>query len=486
MDNTERDDIILNRNTAQSRIIYLLKYLPKGLEKFDFNELELKNETLYGDIDFSVFEKYNFKEIKQIIFGKSKITQIINLPKTLEIFNCTDNLLISLENFPSSLIEINVSGNFLSYIDLRQTPNLKKLNVSHNEFKEIDYLPPFIEDINIADNAISQLELLDLNKLQRLNCSNNYGIVLNNVPQQLKNIVMNDDNITDANVSNVEINHIARTKKHANKEIIETDKNYVESLNDYFQLKAQYEKKSKELKKKAYQRAGANRRQGIMNASRVIPPCVNCKRNVGSVFSKGKKDNKYTVVCGDAKQPCNLNIQIYSAVFFNFNDMLYNFKEHIEELKQDIIEQKLRTLFNFYSDAVSADIFKRKLEEFNNDNELYKELYEQYNNLHNNAHKKELIEIKNGQINEMMDAIKKILEDIKDADKDKRELLKTAMDIQVNNLIPEIINLRRLKYEIMEVNNLDKGVSVLFQNEHSLSKIVYSSDEPSKVVKYVT
>ena len=477
----ERENVLHNNNnerSAQQNIADLLKTLPNNITTFDITQTKLKNETLSGDIDFSIFEKYDFKMIKTIILGeKNKITQIIHLPPTLETLYCPNNLLISLENVPSSLQDLNVSGNLLSHIDLRETPHLVKLNLSHNQFQEIDYLPPFIKELNVSDNNISKLELLDLNKLQILNCLNNHGIVLNNVPPQLKNIKMNDEFL----ISNEEIKEDTRNVSKEKK--MELHKNYVEALNDYFKLKNQYEKKEKQLKKKQNKSKGV--RQNV-----VLPPCVNCKRPVGSIFTKGKQNNKYMVICGDSVKPCNLNIQIYSGEYFDLNEMLLNFKEHMEELKQYIIEQKLQTLFNFQSDTVSTTLFKKTLEEFNTNNEMYKDLLDKYNHLHNNKHKQELIKLQNNKIQEIKGKMKNILKKIKMDEEGgvnattTKEMLKTVVDMHVNSLMPEISNLQKMKYEIIEMEKTENNVYVLHQQEHHYSKNLQTYDEPAKVIKY--
>jgi hypothetical protein len=55
----------------------------------------------------------------------------------------------------------------------------------------------------------------------------------------------------------------------------------------------------------------------------------------------------------------------------------------------------------------------------------------------------------------------------------------------VNELIPEIRNLRMLKYEIMEMDeNEDTRMSVLVQKDVSLAKLDYSYGEPSEVLKF--
>ncbi len=61
------------------------------------------------------------------------------------------------------------------------------------------------------------------------------------------------------------------------------------------------------------------------------------------------------------------------------------------------------------------------------------------------------------------------------------ELLKLAMDIQVQQILPEARNLRMLKYDITEINQHEisttKTEHVLFQYPIKLSKLDYQLDD---------
>ena len=47
----------------------------------------------------------------------------------------------------------------------------------------------------------------------------------------------------------------------------------------------------------------------------IKPKCINCKRPVGTTFSAGKKDDRYTVTCGDPNPGtrCKLDIVIFNG-----------------------------------------------------------------------------------------------------------------------------------------------------------------------------
>ena len=60
------------------------------------------------------------------------------------------------------------------------------------------------------------------------------------------------------------------------------------------------------------------------------------------------------------------------------------FKGEFDKVKDSIIRQKLDTLFNYITEEESVSLFKDKITEYNDDNQLYNQYIEDYNNLYHN------------------------------------------------------------------------------------------------------
>jgi hypothetical protein len=71
---------------------------------------------------------------------------------------------------------------------------------------------------------------------------------------------------------------------------------------------------------------------------------------------------------------------------------------------------------------------------------------------------------------------------------DNREVLKTAVQLQIDDLLPETRNLRLLQSEHMEINDTKtkKGKTeyALFKNDVALSKDDFTFGEPPRVIKF--
>jgi hypothetical protein len=89
----------------------------------------------------------------------------------------------------------------------------------------------------------------------------------------------------------------------------------IEAINEYYRLKDKYEKDYYEKYVKPIVNNNKSRREKRVEFSRLPKPeCINCKRNVGTIFTIKGDDKElihtYTAKCGDIVAPCPLNISI--------------------------------------------------------------------------------------------------------------------------------------------------------------------------------
>ena len=463
----ERQYILSENNTAQRQLIDILETLPPS----STHKLNI-SIPLSGEVDFSILASMGFNHIRSIHLGEGKITQIKHIPNTVTIFHCPKNILTVLD-LPKQIKEFNCAHNHIHTLELTGIHELTKLVCSYNELTELVNLPDTLVEIDCEYNNITHLDLDGLNSLKRLHCSHNKLMIIQNLPSELEDLQMDNNPMT-------EIEHLAHGKS---KTVVESDTekkvDYIEGLNEYFRLKTKYENKVNDMKKAAFY-SSTNKKVGKRKAASVKPPCINCKRPVGSIFSH--HDEKYTAICGDKDSPCNFNIQIMNGYFFNFESLLTMTTESLADAKTAIIIQKLDTLFNYLSEVRSSALFKKELENYTKSSEHYKTVHDIHEQLHKNMHKKELIERKTSEIYELLENIQIMLNEY---DKTKNiEILKTLVQMQKDELIPKVEFLRRLKYEVMEMYEDKHEVLHLVQNGIPLSKIDYTYSEPARVVKF--
>jgi Leucine-rich repeat (LRR) protein len=469
-------EIIQQNNTAQSEILSILENYSRETDTLRIST------PLHGDLNLSVLDELGFNKIKHIIIGKGELTSIL-LPKKVETLECTENFLLTLKSLPKSLIYLNVSYNIIEDIDISNLTNLEVLNVSHNKINSIENLPKSIKEIICDFNKIQYLNLQNLDNLVKLHASNNNITLIENLPEGITDIqVENNPSITfrnsntDAvmNTSNVDNDH-------------ENMRNYNEALNEYFRLKNKYETDFKNAKRTVYKNE-PNKKIAKQAVLQVKPKCIKCKRPVGTIFSR--HDSRYEAICGDATNPCSLDIQLFPGFLAPLQYIFDTVKDDFDEVKDTIIKQKLDTLFNYISEEQSVSMFKKEIELYNEYSSLYKQYLDKYNDLYNNEPRNTLLKTKLERLFKLTESNRKLLDEYNKTN--NYEFLKAAVDLQKNKIIPETHNIRMLKHQIMEMLRSDESletpgrlpVFTLFQRPVSLTNLEYTSGEQQRVIKF--
>ena len=463
----QREYVISAKNTAQTKLASILESLNKQT-----NSIQIR-EPLHGDVDFSDLREFGFGNIENIEFAEGEITNITGLPENLKKLVCPKNLLVNLHDLPVGLEHLDVTQNLISSLDLLELNRLTTLNISFNQFTDIEDLPLSLLELYCQNNLLTYLNLEGLVQLKTLNVSNNKITVIENLPEAVVTLLVdNNPSIEFRNTPSV-----PKPSEQGTEQGTEHERKleYQDALNEYFKLKQKYDEKTYKMKKAAYERAKTKKekREAVLS---VKPQCVKCGRGVGTIFAK--KNNRFTAICGDTKNPCRLDIQIFTGEYTPIQYLLYEMKDEIEDFKEAIIRQKLDTLFNYVNETESVERFKKEIEGFNELNHMYKELNDKNNELYHNRDKKDLMDRKESDIFVLIEKIRVLLAQYK---KDNNpEILRTAVQMQVEELLPEVRNLRMLQYEVLE---MDEGR--LIKHPVTLGKAENTFSEAPRVVRFL-
>jgi hypothetical protein len=141
-----------------------------------------------------------------------------------------------------------------------------------------------------------------------------------------------------------------------NKDDVERKK-YEKLVEDYYVKKGKYDKKIRDFKKsKKFKILSLEqKKESLANFKRKMR-CVNCNKPGGTIFSK--EDNHLIMKCGNAKETCNLNIDIKCASTTDALQTLEEVKESINSLKKKITELKLDLLFELDDEEVILNEFQ--------------------------------------------------------------------------------------------------------------------------------
>jgi len=468
MSKQEKREQIISENDNKS----VLSEIIETVNFSQTNELRIRT-ILRGDIDFSILKDKDIKNVNAIyIENPGEITNLFNIPDTVKILHCSEHMIEQLDNLPKEIEEINVSNNNIKQFDCNELIGLTSLNISNNEVNKLSNLPESILFLNVENNQLKELDLETTQKLKHLICSNNPILVLQNVPPSLTKIEMENNPFIEIERGDGETTKTSKKKM-----------NYLQSLNEYFRLKNEYDIKLLALKRKAYEK-GSNKRDKKRLVNRVKPTCIYCKRKVGSLFSY--KDKYYSAKCGDQRSPCKFDISIYEGDYENIEAVINMFSADIEDDKEQIIIDKMNSIFKYINAESYSTQFKEHIDAYNSTSDIYKETIDRYDAIHNSEEKRLLIEKKMNEIVHIKDDMKKILEEYKKTGNHK--LLLTLLQTYKRDIIPAVEHLRNLKYAHMfvEIVESDPPVSILVQHTAPVHSRDFIFGEGPNVLKFVT
>jgi len=459
-----REDVVNHKNTAQDRFLDILDASIPTIDDL------IIQESLSGDLDLEVIDKCDFKNISGIIFSPGQITSIRNIPKKIAKLICPQNLLIDLENIPQTVEILEVPGNAIQHIDFAPLIHLKTLDITSNHFAVIQHLPQSIESILCDSNKIRRIDLANTIQLRTLHCSNNGLLTIENFPDTITDFVMENNPLLD--IQRKGIHEIKHSSSHSH------SIKYAESLQKYFQLKSKYEEKVLESKRKLFERFGV--KFARIQLQEWKPPCIHCKRPVGTVFSV--ENRHYKAHCGDPIESTRcMEIDIYAGEYNSIHDAIDAFKEGIAMNKENIIKMKLDTLFGYTPEDVSVKNFNMEMKEYTENNMILKQIIDRYTDLYDNPHMKEKVSEKSVQLFSIRERILELYKEYKETD--NAEVLKMAMHIHTTEYLPEMRNLRILNYEIMDIVKKDEEYH-LFQRPIGIHKQNFTYGEHPRVIKF--
>lgn len=482
----ERENIIRDSNIAQSQLENIVDKL-----KPEIVDLNLQS-AFSGELDLSILST-KFPRLRSLSFGPGKITDIRNIPVGISKFICSNNLLIQLEKLPGSLLYLDIDQNFLKTLDLSKTSYLEELHCSNNRLENILQLPKSMVKLYCDQNKLRELDVTSLSNLKTLHVSNNPLLIVKNISEDIHEYVSENnplalektsyDYVDFGDYENIEEQVKESDKKHRDNLKIK----YADALNTFFKIKHNYESDLLKRRREAFKK-GATKQSGIKRAKAVKGKCTNCKRAVGMIFRTDS--NGYVALCGDRSNKCGLDIKLFRGKHDSNEYFLDIFKELLEEKKTEIIRQKLDSLFNYISAESSVKIFKEILESYNDALEGYAYHVKINDDLFHNVHNAELVSKKQEMIYKILSQIQNMVHEYKSTDLHEIHqqqskyggsigLLRTAMEVYVTDLLPEVENLRRLKHELIEMED-----DVVFKQKIALHKLDISLGEPPSILRF--
>ena len=434
-----RKEILASDNVSVSANQTFSQILEK--KKTNINELDIL-EPLEGNVNLAVLAEKGFIKIEILRFSPGNITSLTNLPQGLKMLVVADNLLEEID-LPDAIEHLDLAHNlFKGEIDFIRNGLLKSIRVSYNQISSLENLSENLEEIYCDHNQLRSLSLKKTPKLRVLHCDYNPKIVLHDLPDTLEETQLPEQ--------------MVQTEKKTM-----VSKEYLDSIRRYFTIKNKYENDLMAMKRKS------------KKTLKTLPACKGCSRKVGMVFSG--KDQKYTIYCGDQTKPCDWKIVIHRGDHCSFSETMSEMRNNLEETKENMIRQKMDTLFNYITEQKSADLFKKQLSFFKTNSEMVEKYYQDYINIYFSPEKKEIITLKQKKIQELLAELQEHL-----VEDDLEEVVR----IQYQKIQPIAKYIQSLQYPLMEIEYIKEDNEwILDQREMLLSDLEINYGEPITVEK---
>ena len=220
--------------------------------------------------------------------------------------------------------------------------------------------------------------------------------------------------------------------------------NINEALEMYYSLKNKYDEKLYFQKTKILRNKSLSKQKKRELIENLMPGCINCNQKGKTLFTQ--KDNILIAQCqaskSDGSKGCNLDIQIDRGdveQMFVLNKFM---SEEVNDYREKIIKTKLDLLFGYINESEALNRFNEEKNELEESQSEKNNLLIEFNKIVENKDNKKDIEQLKVDIFVLIDSIKKNLEE---------KNIQDAIDIYINQLMPQLKDLRNKKYVKNEI-----------------------------------
>lgn len=260
----------------------------------------------------------------------------------------------------------------------------------------------------------------------------------------------------------------------------EIDDGISEKLNEFYKLKYEYDKKVHSHRNNIIKDKMLNMKQKQDKYRKMKVNCINCGRNVGTIFEH--KEGILTSICGDKTAPCNLNIKINRGKYVSLEMLLDVFQTGVDEVKEKIITTKLDLLFGYEQESNTLEIFTGLKEELTQDLESLMEYKTKFIEIVTNLDNKQILSTKMTMFYNKVSLIKSTVDEFNETG--QIQLIKDMITLYDTELTPLLVDLRNLKYKYMAVEyELETDTHKLVRNVFTLQDMTIPFENP-KVISF--
>jgi hypothetical protein len=262
------------------------------------------------------------------------------------------------------------------------------------------------------------------------------------------------------------------------------NKNIKEAIEEYYQSKNTYENNYHEnyIKPILKQKQLSNKEKKSLFQKLPKPKCINCKRNVSTIFSI-KVDNSYTnhvysAFCGDTVSPCPLNIKIQMPNVKLIGDILLDNESSygsINMSKIKIIKAKNDLLFGYLKENEAFNKFEDLTKELEEETKLYEYFVEKFISEYDNVVEKDKLIKEKIELGLNIQQFKSMIKDYNKSN--NPQIVYNAVELYINDIEPKLKKIQDLSFSVNKVEyNENEENYFLIQKKYTIEQLEIKYD----------
>lgn len=447
-----------DENTSQNEFQQLFETVDKTAAEW------IVPVALEGDLDLSFIRGATC--LKKIIFQiPGRISALHNIPIHIVVLHCAHQQIKSVDTFfvdpsKSLLEELYLHNNDIQTVRLSNFKRLVLVCLDDNPLQTITDLPLTLEELYVSHCQLASLYFppTQLKHLYVFHINVNANrVVLSFLP----------DSVVDFQHDGTSYELVAEDSTDETQKRKRTQKvKYDAALNEYFDLLSQYED------------------QIVKNRGKSKPlTCVNCNKVGGTYFVRNQ--DRYIARCNHKTNPCPLHIEIFTGHFENAYALVARYDKDLLQLKQDIIQARLQSVFLNQGNDDHTETLVKQFEETEQVRRLIVDKV--YNAEKDTIQKRELADTVE-QIRLQENTLKTMLQEYQTSTPRNILLLTAAMEYQAQVLGPLLQKKRDIMFRKVFVDvyadNQQTVFSRLYQYDVSTDIDEFNTAEPPRVIQY--
>ncbi len=244
------------------------------------------------------------------------------------------------------------------------------------------------------------------------------------------------------------------------------EENVSEAINNYYKLKHKYEEQITNQKRRIINNNELTKKDKKLKFKQLKINCINCGKKGGTIFTNN--NNMLSAVCGNTKDPCNLNININRGNYTNIYDTEVLIQKDIESIRKKIMMLKLDLLFNYSDESVIIKEFNVNKKDISDLTKSLLSIRKEYLSIVDNQDDKVFVNDGNIKLRELKEQLKTLIKNY--TSNNNINYINDMVETYIRDIRPLTQEIQNKAYKHMEIYESEHKQHLL-QNYYNYSDL---------------